>query len=164
MKIMKSRLLVPVHDRRQRRRILTLKNLGILTVTVIVLFAGVSIYSEYGRKSADGDFGRLFGRQVQPAEPKKPNLEIVQEAPIADETAADPMLLAPAAREQYLGTYNQTAAMIPVAEPPQDFVNPAAPLRAENGERLTIVGDSNGVGLVVEKQQPPALSGGIFKP
>lgn len=164
---MKSKRLVPIRDRRQRKRILTLKNFGIAAGVSVVVFAGISIYSEIGRKGTEGDYGRLLGRQIQPAEPKQPNLEVVLEAPIVDETAADPMLLAPAAREQYLGTYDQTiAALVPVTSAstagPQDFVKPT-PILGQNGERLTVVGDSNGVGLVVEKQERPALSGGIFK-
>ena len=59
----KPLLIVPIRDRRQRRRILTIKNCAISMLSVAVIFAAISFYNER-RTGAAGEYGRLFGSQV----------------------------------------------------------------------------------------------------
>lgn len=153
-------LMVPIRDRRQRKRVLTLKNFGKVSLALAIVLVGITIVSDLGHK-ANGDYGRLFGKQVsrQTEIARKPP-DVIREAPpvVVDQTAADPMLIAPAAREQYLGV---------------DFANQpvmasgamtAASLDAPRGPGTSIVGGPEGVTLVRgETPKPPALSGGIFR-
>ena len=96
-------LIVPIRDRRSRKRILTLKNFRYAAIAIAVLFVALTIQSDLRHHKGDG-YGRLFGKQVsgQP-DVVAQKVEVVHEAPVPDQTAADALLLAPAAREQYLG-------------------------------------------------------------
>lgn len=149
-------------ERRQHKRYLTLRNARIAFIAVVVAFAAITIQSSLrGKKS--GEYGRLFGEQVQTAPIDVRKVEPVVEAPaVADHTAADPMLLAPAAREQLLGTPATTSAAVVTPEPPPFF---AQPRPAGEGSHVAIVGGAEGVSIVAteQQQQQPALSGGIFK-
>ena len=156
---MRSRpgLVVPIRDRRKKRRILTLKNFGQAILAFAILFLGLlglTLVSDL-RHPKSGDYGRLFGKQVSSqteVTPQKP--EIIREAPISDDTAADPMLLSAAAREQYLG----------VNGPLQPVVATAAGEPAPHADGSSVNGP-NGVTIVRRgTQQPQAtLSGGIFR-
>src|SRR3954462_12437541 len=88
-------------ERRQHVRILTLKNFGIAIIAIVVVLVGANLLSE-ARKTSDGDYGKLFRKQVAKPETVTPRkLEVVTEAPpVQDRSATDPLLLAPAAREQ----------------------------------------------------------------
>ncbi len=152
---MRSRpdLIVPIRDRRQHKRILTLKNFGKVALGIAIFFLGVTIRSDL-RRSPSGDYGRLFGKQVSgqtSVQPKR--VDVVREAPVVDQTAADPWLLAPAAREQYLGvnlSVQPTASQVPPAQ--------AAPGEA------AVVNGPNGVTIVRgEATKQPTLSGGVFR-
>src|SRR4051794_12158620 len=127
MRRRKPDLIVPIRDRRQGRRILTLRNLGSAALVLSVVFLVITIHSEM-RKPAPGQYGGLFSRHIGPAEaaPPKPKLEVVTEAPVGDQPAADPTLLAPAAREQYLGVNAPPAAPPPApqASTAEDFAKP----------------------------------------
>src|SRR5215213_11340517 len=94
-------LIVPIRDRRQHKRYLTLRNVGGAFLVLAVLFVAITIRSEMQPRHSDA-FGRLFERELPPVEAKP--VEVVKEAapPVADHTAADLMLVAPAAREQWL--------------------------------------------------------------
>jgi hypothetical protein len=153
----KRDLIVPVRDRRQRKRYLTLKNFGWATLAFIVIFAGISIRSELRGTSAD--YGRLFQREIDVPVVQKP-VEVVREQtpePVPDQTHADPTLLEPMAREQWLyGEPNapQTAAALP------------APARAEASvaagqTRVAIVGGAEGVTVVQRERRKPVLTGGF---
>ena len=52
-------LIVPIHDRRQHRRILTIRNCAITMLALAVIFAAFSIYNDRRRLPA-GEFGRLL--------------------------------------------------------------------------------------------------------
>ena len=158
----KPDLIVPIRDRRQGRRILTLRNFGGAALVLVVLFLVVSIHSEM-RKPAPDQYGRIVSKELarNDAALQKPKIDVVQEATVSDQTAADPMLIAPAAREQYLGVNAPPAA--PVPPPAPDFVAPQPALRSASG-KVTIVGDSTGVAVVQSSTVPThKLSGGIFK-
>jgi hypothetical protein len=154
----RPQLFIPVRDRRQSKRYLTLRNAGKAAVVVFALLAIVTIQASL-RRSKPGEYGRLLGEQV-PREPAvvERKVDVVREAPVTDNTAADPLLVAPAAREQFLGTpppATTSAAAVPTAAP-------TPPVRGDGS--VTIVGGAEGVSVVRadDRKQPP-LTGGIFK-
>jgi hypothetical protein len=158
--------MLPIHDRRRHRRILTIKNFGIALGVAAVLFAIITIASEVRRPKA-GEYGRLVAREVPKSEIQVQPREIVTEASVPDETAADPMLIASQARAQYLGV-NQTpmpvqpAAVLPPVSS-DDFPSRQPVLNGEHG-KVTIVGDANGVALVTQTSRPEqTLTGGYFR-
>jgi len=170
----KPLLIVPIRDRRQRRRILTIRNCAISMLSVAVIFAAVSIYNE-ARHAPAGEYGRLFGSQVPATNTAiSRKVDVVTEGPVDDQRAADPMLIAPAAREQLLLANSNVPAATPA---PQTVTVPvAAPVPAPSaignvsGHGTTIVGDGNGVSIVhasatstTSTPARPVLSGGIFK-
>ena len=140
-------LIVPIRDRRKRRRILTLKNFRWVLIAFVSFFLGVTIQSDL-RHPSGSDYGRLFGKQVSSQLVITPkNSDVVTEKPIEDQTAADPLLLSAAAREQYLGV---------TARAPE--LAPALPSGAN------VVSGPNGVTIVRGKtEEHPTLSGGIFR-
>ena len=144
-------LIVPIRDRRQRRRILTLKNFRWVFLVIISFFLGITIQSDL-RHPAGSGYGRLFGKQVSgqiAVTPKKP--DVITESAIEDQKAADPLLLSAAAREQYLGVTTSAQQLTP---PPA-----AAPASGTD-----VVNGPNGVTIVRGKtEQQPTLSGGIFR-
>ena len=147
-------LIVPIRDRRQHKRYLTLKNFLIVTVVTLVVFAAINIRSEM-RGLAPGSFGRLYERQITPKVEQKP-VEIVQEAPpkVADATHADPMLVAPMAREQWLHETpdTTTTTVVPVIAPAQ---------MTQGSGDVVIVGGPEGVSVVRRERRKPMLSGGF---
>jgi hypothetical protein len=153
-------LIVPIHDRRKRRRILTLKNFAIALIAFVVIFAGISIRSEL--RGTNADYGRLMERELPPAATADKPVEVVTEAapqPVPDATHADPMLLAPAAREQWLhGDPNDPNA--PVATTAE--ILPRAETSVVTGEtRVAIVGGTEGVTVVKRERRQPVLAGGF---
>jgi hypothetical protein len=146
-------------ERRQRRRILTLKNFRWVLVVVVVFLLAVS-FDLSTRGASTTDYGRLYRDHIKRGEDVKPRPPIVAEAPpVPDQTAADPLLLAPAAREQeFLSTTQQrpvamgTVATVPV-------------VTRGSSDGVNIVGDSGGVVIVrgSENAKRPVLAGGIFK-
>jgi hypothetical protein len=154
----KPDLIVPIHDRRKRKRILTLKNFGIATGVLLVIFVAISIRSELRGTSAD--YGRLMQRELPPAvQPDKP-VEVVTEAvpaPVPDVAHADPLLVAPMAREQWLHGDPNAPAGATTAE-----VMPRAEASVATGEtRVAIVGGTEGVNVVKRDRRQPVLSGGF---
>jgi len=147
-------LIVPIRDRRRRKRVLTLKNFRNFALGIAVLLLAVTIQSDL-RHLKPGQYGRLFSKQV-PSQPEiaPRKIEVVREAPpVPDQTAADPLLLASAAREQYLG----------VNTPPA-LPNVAPPIAVPASSDVAIVSGPNGVTIVRgEAKRQPALSGGIFR-
>jgi hypothetical protein len=148
-------LIVPIRDRRQRKRYLTLRNAGITFAVMVVLFVAINIRSEMQPRDTQG-FGRLLEREL-PAVENKP-VEVVEEAPppVDDHTAPDPMLVAPAAREQWLydGSPAASAAIEPVAAP--------VTLSPRNRDsRVVIVGGPEGVSVVEQQRQRQTLRGGF---
>lgn len=146
-------LIVPIRDRRQRKRILTLKNFGIFMAVLAVAFVAISIRSEM-RGLTPNDYGRLFRSEVPPPVEPKP-METVQEAPaVTDQTHADPTLVEPMARSQWL--VDDTTTTAPVE--PQPVVSAAA-VRGDGD--VAIVGGTDGVTVVRRERRRPVLSGGF---
>jgi hypothetical protein len=143
-------------DRRKHRRIVTLRNFGWLTVAMLIAFIGLS----FDRRVNSEGFGRIMEKQIAPNDDVRARPQVVTEAPpVPDQTAADPLLLAPAAREQaYLSTEPVQRAPIAAAQ--------IAPVdTSANGGSVSIVGDSGGVVIIRngESANRPLLAGGIFK-
>ena len=160
-RLRKPLLIVPIRDRRQRRRILTIRNCAISMLSVAVVIAAVSVYNEAHRAPA-GEYGRLFGSQVPATNTAiTRNVDVIKEGPVDDQRAADPMLIAPAAREKLLLASSNVPAPAPVA------VTPPSAIGNVSGHGTTIVGDGNGVAVVhgstTSSNARPVLSGGIFK-
>lgn len=143
-------------ERRQRVRIFTLKNLGVAALVVVVLLVGANLISE-ARKTRNGEFGALFNRELDKTETVAPRkVEVVTEAPaqVEDRDSGDPLLLAPAAREQqYLGANEITprTQVVAVPQPPQSQSQP------DHG-RVGIVGDASGVSVTGSRR---VLAGGF---
>src|SRR3954452_16350697 len=159
----KPLLIVPIRDRRQRRRILTIRNCAITMLSLAVIFASISIYNE-ARRAPAGEYGRLFGSQVPATNTAiSRNVDVIKEGPVDDQRAADPMLVAPAAREQLLLANTNVPAPVP-APTPRPVATPPAPANV-SGHGTTIVGDGNGVAVVhastTSTAAKPVLSGGI---
>lgn len=163
----KPLLIVPIRDRRQSRRIFTIRNCAVTMLSVAVIFASISIYNEARRKPA-GQYGRLFGKQVTSTNDGiARKVDVINEGPVADQGAPDPMLVAPAAREQVLlANTNVTAAVPATTTTVATSPSPSA-IGEVRGHGATIVGDGNGVRLVkapdTSTAPRPVLSGGIFK-
>src|SRR4051794_32634529 len=140
----KPLLIVPIRDRRQRRRILTIKNCAITMLSFAVIFASISIYNE-ARRAPAGEYGRLFRSQVPSTNTAiSRKVDVIEEGPVDDQRAADPMLVAPAAREQLLLANTNVPAPTPA---PRPVATPPAPANV-SGHGTTIVGDGNGVAVV----------------
>jgi len=132
-----------------------------LALAVIVL--SFSIYKDT-RRGAAGQFGRLFGTQeAVPNGAVQRKVDVISEGPVPDQSASDPMLVAPAAREQVLPPNSS----VPVTTTTIAPAPPASPNAVAEGHGATIVGDGKGVTIVkapgTTTAPPPALSGGIFK-
>lgn len=83
---------------------MTLRNAGKVVVVLIVVFAVISLWSER-RRIAPGQFGRLYEKRTRDIkfEPRRPEVVVVEDTNIYDQTAPDPMLLEGVDREQWLG-------------------------------------------------------------
>jgi hypothetical protein len=159
----KRDLFIPVRDRRAGRRILTLRNAGKFALGLVVL-VGLLALVDHFRKPASGDYGRLFGSRVaQPDLPKSRPVDVVTEQAspaVADQTAPDPMLLAPAAREQEVLGVTPAPASASANAPAAAAAR--APLLQGGGDHVAIVGGSEGVAIVKTKTETaPKLRGGF---
>ena len=93
-----------LRDRRRGKRIVTKRNVLWLVISLVVVFIGISIVSEYFHGREPGEYGRLYERRTRRVDvaPRKP-YTVVQENHISDQVGSDPMLLEAARRQQYLG-------------------------------------------------------------
>jgi hypothetical protein len=153
---MRSRpdLIVPIRDRRQRKRYFTLKNFAIALGVLIVAFIAITIHSEM-RGVGPANYGRLVDRELPPVIEQKP-LEVVREAPTVatEQTHADPTLIEPMTREQWLHAQTETAT-------PVDIPARAAAAVVSGETELAIVGGPEGVKVVQKERRRPTLSGGF---
>ena len=154
-------LIVPIRDRRQHRRILTLKNFRNACVVMIALVAGLVIEEHLRNRSGNAsDYGRLFSAEIQSMNAVEKTPQVVAAAPIDDHDAADPMLVRAAAREQLLMADSN------VTPPPVETVVPTVqrqePLAGyDTNGRLVITGGPEGVSLVKQASNKPVLGGGF---
>ena len=149
-------LIVPVRDRRQHKRYLTLKNFAIACGVAIAAFVCVSIYSEV-RRPAPNDYGRLARREAPQTPPVAKRVEVIQEAtPIDDQASADPTLVSAMTREQWLRDASTTDAGIQPVPPPVSTIR--------RGDHTVVVGDASGVAIAQQKRRRPVLTGGFGRP
>ena len=153
----KPELLIPIRDRRQSKRYLTLKNFAIASAVAAVAFVAISIRSEMRGRVDGPDFGRLLQREIATDVQQKP-IEVVHEAPppVADATHADPMLIEPAVRAQWLEADATTTTSVS-SQP----VNVSAASMRATGTEVAIVGGPDGVAVVRTERRKPVLSGGF---
>lgn len=151
-------LIVPIRDRRQHRRLLTFRNIRNVTLIVLVIFAFFTIRSERRDTTQQGEYGRLYGNEVGHSTALR-QVQVVPEAPpVDDQVGADPMLVAPAAREQWL--HDQPTQAAAAIEPV--IATTAVPADVRGGDsRVAIVGGPEGVSVVQERRQRPLLRGGF---
>lgn len=145
-------------DRRQGRRIVTLKNFGWAALVALVLFTLITIRSEIGNKTVE-DYGRLYGSQVQKLPEVQPKqVPVVTEAvPVQDASSADPFSLNAAAREQYLGNPTLEPVLTATTITPtgtQPRIGADGAVRVEGGPE--------GLTVVQETKKAPAVLGGGF--
>ncbi|HEX6160274.1 MAG TPA: hypothetical protein VF111_08925 [Thermoanaerobaculia bacterium] len=160
MKRRRPDLIVPIRDRRQHKRYLTLKNARNVTLVLVAAFLIVTIHGEM-RGLKPGEHGRLFHKEL-PEAPKAKPVEIVREqapAPVPDADSADPTLIEPMARAQWLDDdfYNAQP------EPTQaaTITAPTVQARVQGDARIAIVGGAEGIAVVKESHRKPVLSGGF---
>ncbi len=147
-------LIVPIRDRRQRKRYLTIRNFGYSLIAALVLFLGITIRSEM-RGAGPSSYGRLLERELPQVEQKP--VEVVREAPTVatEQTHADPTLIEPMTREQWL---RADTTMTPVSV---DFSQRAVAAVATGRTEVAIVGGPEGVQIVQRERRKPVLSGGF---
>lgn len=146
-------LIVPIRDRRQRKRYLTLKNFAWAAGVAFALFVVISIRSEL-RGTGPEFYGRLYENELPKAIEQQP-VEVVREAaPVPEHTHADPMLSEAYAREQWLRA-DTTATAAPTT-------TVAVQPRAVNADsKVAIVGGTDGVAIVQLERRKPVLAGGF---
>jgi len=143
-------------ERRQRMRIVTLRNFGWLMIALLVVFGAITIRSEMRGRHMH-DYGRLYDRRILPNVPRKePAVEVVKEAAaapqIADQTPAfEPTLVLPV---------DPTVESIEVSQQQATIIAPAVAPRARDS-RVAIVGGPEGVAIVQKTPKRPLLSGGF---
>lgn len=150
----KPDLIVPIRDRRQHKRYITLRNARNVTLVLVVVFIGITIRSEMPRR---GDsFGRLLERGM-PSVDAKP-VEVVKEAPpITDQDSPDPMLVAPAAREQYLYDHSSTSSTATTSA----SIEPMTHSPRVGEAKISIVGGPEGVSVSTQPRRRQTLRGGF---
>lgn len=133
---------------------MTLKNFGWTALAAGVLFAGISIYSEM-RTAGPANYGRLVQHEISAPVEQKP-VDVITERPSVDQeqTHADPMLVQPAARAQWLQAQETEPAV--VAVPPR-----AAAAMATGDTDVVIVGGPEGVKIVQRERRKATLTGGF---
>jgi hypothetical protein len=150
----------PLIERRARRRYLTLKNFGLVLIVAVLLFLGITIRSEM-RGPGSSDFGRLVNREL-PVVEQKP-LEIVTEADpyivSAGQRSADPMLVQPMARQNWL-VDEATVPRQPLPDPGWE-THPRLGVTSSEPGGLTVVGGPDGVEVRRREPRRPVLSGGF---
>jgi hypothetical protein len=139
-------------ERRKHRRILTLKHFKWALILVVVFLAGLSI--EVSTRTTPGEYGRLVKKEIPRSDDIRPQPPaVVTEAPVADQSAADPMLLEPGVRAQEFLSTTTTVPPAPIAQTPG------------NGQAVIVAGDASGITITRTRDaaKRPVLAGGIFK-
>lgn len=119
---------------------------------LLVAFIAITIHSEKS-DPGPGEYGRLYSKELPPPVEQAP-VEVVHEGAVVDDrTHADPMLVQPMVRAQWLDADDQAAiersGTAPAQQPP-----------SMEGD-ITIVGGPEGVTVVRTERRRPLLSGGF---
>lgn len=129
---------------------MTLRNFGWLTITMLIVFAIVTVRSEMRGRHLN-DYGRLLGHQMDAKVETKP-VEVVEETPqaeasVSSEPPSQPMMI------------------VPVDQPPlSEAPALASQLPPARDEKVAIVGGPEGVTIVKQAPRRPVLSGGFGRP
>ncbi len=144
-------LIVPIRDRRQHKRYLTLRNTSYTVIVLLIAFLSVSIWNEV-RPHGRGSYGHLFERTLPKVEQKP--VEVVQEKiPSTETEAAVPM--------EIVDT-DTTASAQPFWEIEGAHETSVLPEGVRHGQSgVTIVGGPEGVSIVRTERRKPVLSGGF---
>lgn len=152
----------PTPDRRQRRRIMTLRNFRNVLLVALALFAVITVRSEMRDRTSDGDYGRLARRSIARAPEVAPRpVPVAEASPVPEAASADPFLIQAAAREQYLRS--DLAPLSPTTPAVAEGQANAAPAtRASSGqEHVAVVGGPEGVTPMKTEERRPVLGGGF---
>lgn len=157
---MKTNSMMP--ERRQRHRILTLKNAGYAALVVGVLFVIVSVASEL-RDTTSGRYGRLYGGEMKKSASPLATQERDGELPVVVEaTHADPMLVDSAKREAYLGDTTLTTVQVETARSSATAgSSDVAIAGSSTGIAVTTTPQPGTIELKTNPQRKPMLSGGF---
>lgn len=138
-------------ERRQRVRVITLKNVAWLSGALFLLFLAYSLYNELRPRNASQE--RLYERRGADAAPKRKPSAAIEAHPVSDETFAVPQFV-----ERPAPPAPSTIAppSIPAARrrPP-----PTLKEAARSGKRISVSGGAEGVRVEVtattERAAPP---------
>ena len=152
--------MTPVPERRRRRRVITLRNFGMAAIAGVVFFIAISIQSEV-RDRVGASYGRLFGKTIDPVAQKP--LDVVHEAPapVADDTNADPTLIAPMVRSQWLTSDPNAPETSNISEATAVAATYVTPRMQSADSHLVVVGGPEGVAIVQKERTKPVLTGGF---
>lgn len=155
---------VPIRDRRQRKRILTLRNFGYATLVVVAIFAVITIRSEM-RDPQPGDYGAIVNKEIKRDDTIARRADVITpSADVRDETSADPMLVGPAVRAQILAVDPGSLTPQTATDTSSTNFQRPAPILGKDQGRVAIVGGTGGVSIVREgDNRMPKLSGGFGK-
>jgi hypothetical protein len=113
------------------------------------------------RKNHGDDYGRIVRTEINVPTPEVKRMDVVTEKHEQDELSADPFLIEPAARAQFLGD-TTLEPVTPVAA--ATTIDTTQPQQAWSHEtRTVIVGGADGVAVVREERPKPVLGGGFGK-
>lgn len=162
MKRRRPDLIVPIRDRRQHKRYLTLKNFRNVTIVLVAAFLIVTIHGEMAGLKP-GEHGRLYHKEL-PEAPKAQPVEIVREETphVPDADSADPTLLEPMSRAQWLDDeFHNAEAQTATTTEAAAITAPVMQAGVEGDARIAIVGGAEGIAVVKESRRRPVLRGGF---
>lgn len=149
------RMQVILPERRRERRYVTLKNAGLASIALVVVFILLSLWSEFRPHS--GTSGNLFPSAVRPSDSTSARHDptIVDEGSIDDHPGTDSLLLDPGAQDRLRAASAGSAAQAPsTAVEQRNFEQRTSQLG--NGQRITISGGSEGVQIHAAPMPAPA--------
>lgn len=151
-------LIVPIRDRRQHKRYLTLKNVRNVSIVLLAVFLIITIHGEMSGLKP-GEHGRIFRKELpEPPAAAQPVEVVREEAPpvVPDADSADPTLMEPMARAQWLEAQPEEPAATVAA-----ITAPTLRAPVQGDARIAIVGGAEGISVVKESRKRPVLTGGF---
>jgi hypothetical protein len=148
----------PIPDRRHGVRIVTLKNFVLFLFVAMAMLVTAELVVRT-RRPEPTDYGRIIDQQMPAETVAKQAPEVVTEGKIADQTAVDPLLVAPIERSQYLDL-PVVPAPSQAGSIPTTTATGEAPQAIAAGARAA---EGTAVAVVTSTAAAPLLSGGTFK-
>jgi hypothetical protein len=157
-------LLIPVRDRRQSRRILTLRNFRNVMIAAVIIYGAATLIARWSG-SRDDEYGRLLGTQLHGNAQTAAVVPVTEAAVSSSNSSSDratavqedtPSLTAntledgtPAAPARVVPLPGRRANVLSASPKPAAPAPAPAPLSAQDGSRdrsrFVIVNDGNGV-------------------